>query len=245
MKPTMVACALVVCSVVACAFTLAAAPQNAPAPNTLSAADKAAGWKLLFDGESLDRWKTNAGQPSKAPVQDGCINPHGCGDYMLAYDEKLDDFILSLDFKMSKHCNSGVFLRTFPLVAGGDVGFNGLECQVFDSTGNGIQEMAAIYDLVAPRRNALKPQGEWNHMAIECRGSIINVELNGEHVTHMNLDEWDKPGKRPDGSDHKFGKIVWKDHARAGYIGLQDHGHDCWYKNIKLLPLTTASKPAP
>jgi hypothetical protein len=64
----------------------------------------------------------------------------------------------------------------------------------------------------------------------------VTVNVNGEQVTSINCDEWDQPGKRPDGSDHKFGKAI-KDFPRVGYIGLQDHGHDVWYKNIKLRPL--------
>jgi len=53
----------------------------------------------------------------------------------------------------------------------------------------------------------------------------------------MNLDEWGEPTKRPDGSTHKFTDTVWKNRPRHGYIGLQDHGSPCWYKNIRLLPL--------
>ena len=47
------------------------------------------------------------------------------------------------------------------------------------------------------------------------------------------LDQWTEKYKRPDGSDHKF-DVAYKDHPRKGHIGLQDHGSDCWYKNIKL-----------
>jgi hypothetical protein len=52
----------------------------------------------------------------------------------------------------------------------------------------------------------------------------------------MNLDEFSKPYLRPDGTRHKF-DIAYKDHPRKGYIGLQDHGAPCWYKNIKIKPL--------
>ena len=50
------------------------------------------------------------------------------------------------------------------------------------------------------------------------------------------LDQWPEKNKRADGTDHKF-DVAYKDHPRHGYIGLQDHGGDCWYKNIKLKPL--------
>jgi hypothetical protein len=70
---------------------------------------------------------------------------------------------------------------------------------------------------------------------ITCDRNRINVELNGEAVAQMDLDQWTEPNRRPDGSPHKF-DVAFKDHPRRGYIGLQDHGADCWFKNIKLLP---------
>jgi hypothetical protein len=82
----------------------------------------------------------------------------------------------------------------------------------------------------------MKPAGEWNHMQITSHSNLIEVELNGQIVSKMNLDEWPAVNKRPDGSMHKF-DVAYKDHPRTGYIGLQDHGSDCWYRNIKLKPL--------
>jgi hypothetical protein len=64
----------------------------------------------------------------------------------------------------------------------------------------------------------------------------VSVALNSEAVTEMNLDEWTEASKRPDGSAHKF-PFAYKDQPRKGYIGLQDHGADCWYKNIKIREL--------
>jgi len=57
--------------------------------------------------------------------------------------------------------------------------------------------------------------------------NIITVELNGEKVNRIDLDEWPQANRRPDGSEHKFDYAL-KDHPRKGYIGLQDHGADCW-----------------
>jgi hypothetical protein len=82
----------------------------------------------------------------------------------------------------------------------------------------------------------MKPPGEWNHMQITCDKNTISIEVNGSEVTRTDLDQWTTANKRPDGSDHKF-DVVYKDHPRKGYIGLQDHGSDVWYKNIKLLRL--------
>lgn len=208
------------------------------ADNELTAKEKAAGWLLLFDGKTLTGWQTSSRRPSKTPVEDGTINPHGCGGYMMIHENEWGDFVLACDFKISKDCNSGVFVRTFPLTPrpGKDVGFNGIEVQVLDSTTAGFHDTGAIYDLVKPTKNAMKPVGEWNHLVITCDRNLLTVELNGEKVNRMDLDEWKEPNKRPDGSPHKF-DIAYKDHPRKGYIGLQDHGAACWYKNIKLKPL--------
>jgi len=208
--------------------------------NTLSPEEQAAGWVLLFDGKTLDGWMTNRRTPGERPVEDGCINPHRAGGYMLVHERQQGDFVLALDFKISKGCNSGVFFRTNPLLADGPVGFQGLEMAIDDTTTAGMHDTGAVYDLVAPCRNAMKPAGEWNHAVITCNGPRVLVELNGERVAEMDLDEWGEVARRPDGSTHKFGEKAWKEHARTGYIGLQDHGADCWFKNIKLLPLGDA-----
>ncbi|MGP0067658.1 MAG: DUF1080 domain-containing protein [Isosphaeraceae bacterium] len=206
--------------------------------NTITPEEKKAGWTLLFDGKSLDGWKTSSGNPSKVPVEQGNINPHGCGGYMMIPEKAFGDFVLSLDFKISKGCNSGIFIRTYPLTPrpGKDVGFNGLEVAIDDTTTAGYHDTGAIYDLVKPSRNAMKPVGEWNHIVITCDGPKISVEVNGEVTTRMDLDQWTTANRRPDGSEHKF-DVAYKDHPRSGYIGLQDHGSPCWYKNIKLKPL--------
>jgi hypothetical protein len=157
---------------------------------------------------------------------------------MMVHKKEWGDFILSLDFKIAKGCNSGVFIRTSPLTTlpGKDVGYNGLEVAVDDTREAGFHDTGAIYDLVKPKTNAMKSVGEWNHMLVTCDKNVISVELNGSAVTRMDLDEWTTKNKRPDGSDHKFDE-AFKDHPRLGYIGLQDHGGECWYKNIKLKPL--------
>ena len=229
-------------TLLALSLTLAA-PLRSIDDNQLSASEKQAGWILLFEGSSLRGWQTSDEQPSKTSVQDAAINPHGCGGYMLIHEKTWDHFKLALDFKISPGCNSGVFIRTWPLKPrpGKDVGYNGIEIAIDDTTTAGPHDTGAIYDLVAPSENAMKPPGEWNHMLITCNQNEISVEINGKSVSHINLDEWTKPNLRPDGSPHKF-DVAYKDHPRKGYIGLQDHGSDCWYKNIKLLPLATTQE---
>lgn len=212
---------------------------RAGADNVLTAKEKREGWILLFDGKSLDGWMTSSHTESKKPVEDGCINPHGCGGYMMVHKEQRSDFILSLDYKITEKCNSGVFVRTAPLepYPGKDVGWNGIEVQIMDSPTADYYDTGAFYDLAKPTKQAQKPLGEWNHMVVTCKGPILQVELNGEKVNRIDLDAFTEPYKRPDGSAHKFDRAL-KNQPRKGYLGLQDHGSDCWYKNIKLKVLT-------
>jgi hypothetical protein len=206
--------------------------------NTLTEDERRAGWLLLFDGKTHAGWMNSDSSTPRTPVQDGTLNPYKAGHYMLVHTQQCSDFILSLDFKISKGCNSGIFVRTSSLTPrpGKDIGFNGIEIAIDDTTSAGYHDTGALYDLARPTRNAMKPAGEWNHIEIGCIGNRIEVVLNGEAVTRADLDEFKEPNKRPDGSAHKF-DVAYKDHPRRGYIGLQDHGQPCWFKNIKLRPL--------
>jgi hypothetical protein len=215
------------------------ADPDAGPVNALSDEERASGWQLLFDGKTLGGWKTDTGQPSRRPVEDGALNPHRCGGYMLIHEKEWGDFILTLEFKLSPGCNSGVFFRTFPLEPkpGGSVGYNGLEVAIDDQVRGERHNTGAIYDLVPAGKNAMKPAGEWNRLQLTCDRNIIQVALNGEFMSRMDVDEWKEPGKRPDGTAHKFAGVGYARHPRHGYIGLQDHGADCWYRNIKIRPL--------
>jgi hypothetical protein len=212
--------------------------KKLPRDNELSDQEKKDGWLLLFDGKTLSGWMNSNGTAPRTPVEDSALNPHRAGHYMLVHTQQWENFALSLDFKISKGCNSGIFIRTFSLTPrpGKDVGFNGMEIAIDDTTGAGYHDTGALYDLVKPARNAMKPAGEWNHFEITSRSNWVEVVLNGELVTQMDGDKFAKPNQRPDGTEHKF-DIAFKDHPRKGYIGLQDHGSPCWFKNIKLRPL--------
>ena len=217
---------------------LIATASTSAADNTLTDQEKKDGWLLLFDGQSTKGWMSIKEEPLPGRhVQDGSLNPHPC-NYMLIHEKAWENYKLSLDFKISPKCNSGIFVRTFPLMPrpGKDVGFNGIEIAIDDTKTAEFHDTGAIYDLVKPTKNTMKPVGEWNHIVITSDRNVLAVELNGETVSRMNLDEWPEPNKRADGTTHKF-DVAYKDHPRKGYVGMQDHGSECWYKNIKLLPL--------
>lgn len=168
-------------------------------------------------------------------LEDGEIQPapdkKAAGGYLWS-KEKFEDFTLSLEFKMSEKCNSGVFFRTDPknAVQGG------FEIQIFDSAGKdsvGTHDCGALYDAKAPSKNAAKPAGEWNQMVITAKGPMIKVELNGETVVDVNIDDWKTGNQNPDGSENKF-KTALKDLPRNNHLGIQYHGHPVWYRNLSI-----------
>jgi Domain of Unknown Function (DUF1080) len=220
-------------------FVLFATPSSArSADNELTPEDRGAGWTLLFDGKTLDGWIRSDGKPSNRGVDHEAINPHRCGAYMLVYDKEFSNFELKCDFKVTPNCNSGIFVRTYPLTPrkGRDVGYNGIEIAIDDGIKEGYHATGAIYDLSPVLVDATKPTGQWNHIEIKCDKSEITVELNGKQVNTVDLDKFTKANVRPDNTPHKF-DVAYKDHPKHGYIGLQDHGSPCWFKNIKLREL--------
>ena len=209
-----------------------------PADNTLTDAERKQGWRLLFDGRTTAGWMHSDGSAPKTTVEQSALNPHRAGHYMLVHTQQWADFLLSLDFKITNGCNSGIFVRTSSLTPrpGRDIGFNGLEIAIDDTSGAGYHDTGALYDLVKPVKNAMKPAGQWNHMEVACITNRIEVVLNGEPVMRADLGLFTKPNVRPDGTAHKFDE-AFRQHSRRGYVGLQDHGKPCWFKNIKLTPL--------
>jgi hypothetical protein len=204
------------------------------ADNELSPAEKAEGWVLLFDGADLRGWKNNNDKPVLAKIEEGAINPHGAGGYIMVYDKQFENFVLKCDVKMDEpYCNSGVFVRCGDLQ---EPVQSSLEVQVSHEREPGLHGFAAIYDLVAPTKNASKGPGNWDELEIRCEGPNVSVMVNGEKVSSINCDEWKEAGKGPDGSTNKYKKAI-KDFPRKGYIGLQDHGYNAWYKNIKVKEL--------
>jgi hypothetical protein len=126
--------------------------------NELTEKEKQEGWLLLFDGKTLNGWMTSDQKPSKRPVENGALNPYKSGHYMLVHEKQWSDFALSLDFKSSEKCNSGIFVRTASLTPRPekDVGYNGLEIAIDDTPGAGYTDTGAIYDLSKPAKNAMK-----------------------------------------------------------------------------------------
>lgn len=211
-----------------------------PKPNALTSAEKAAGWKLLFDGKTLNGWrgyKTEAvGEGWKA--QNGAIvlTAGKAGDIMTAAE--YGDYELSFDWKISEEGNSGVIYR---VGLGESASYRtGPEYQVLDNekaTDNkqGNHLAGSLYDIgpEAPR-NLPKPVGEWNNSRLVVRGWKVEHWLNGVQVVALDLAS---PQGKAAIAASKFKDWPKFASLSRGYIALQDHGHVVSYRSIKLREL--------
>lgn len=185
------------------------------------------GWQRLFKDDL-----SNAINPKKNwKMEDDVLARVDKGGDIWSKD-LYGNFILDLEFKVDKNTNSGVFIRTADIVKWLHTG---IEIQIHDSYGSKVGKhiCGAVYDCLAPETNPVKPAGQWNHMTIIAKDNIIKVAINGQWIIDMDLDNWTEAHKNPDGSDNKF-NTAYKNMARVGHFGFQDHGHPVWYRNIKV-----------
>ena len=172
--------------------------------------------------------------PGSWAVEDRVLTRKGGGSIWTKAE--YEDFILDLEFKVDSQTNSGVFFRTADI---NDPVQTGIEVQIYDSHGKEKAtkyDCGAIYDIQEPSANSVKPAGEWNRMTIMAKGSRISVVMNDRQVIDIDLDNWTEPNKNPDGTKNKF-NTAYKDSARVGAFGFQDHGKPVWYRNIRVKEL--------
>jgi hypothetical protein len=189
------------------------------------------GWKNLFEPDLSN----STMKPGSWAVEKGELYAKN-GETIWTKDS-YGNFVLDLEFKVSKEANSGVFLRSSDIK---NV-LAALEIQVHESTdGSKYGMVGAIYDAKPPSKDMAKPVGEWNRFTITCQDSKVAIVFNGEKVIDVDLNDWKEARKNPDGTPNKFSKAL-KDYARKGPIGFQGlHGKAAapvWYRNLKIKEL--------
>lgn len=208
-----------------------------PQPNTLSPAERAAGWRLLFDGRTTDGWRgfRQPGFPEKGwVVEDGVLKVLSGGGDLITTDQ-FGDFELVLEFMTTPKANSGIIFRATEEHS--TPWQTGPEFQILDDGGH---EMAAdhphsagsLYDLAPPAKGkVLRPAGEWNQARIILSDGRLRHYLNGTKLVDLRVDgdAWREliAGSKFKGYDG-FGV------RPRGHIALQDHGDQVWFRNIKL-----------
>lgn len=206
------------------------------ADNALTAKEKAAGWKLLFDGKSTAGWRGfKAAKPDPGwHVVDGALAPDPKTSKDILSEGSYGSFELAFDWKISPKGNSGVM---FHVTEDGDETYwSGPEYQVLDNAhGEKPPEQAgALYALYPPVGASPKPVGEFNQGRIVVHGTKVEHWLNGAKVVEYDMAS---PDFKARVAASKF--KAWPQFAASptGHIALQNHGNDVWYRNIKIRAL--------
>jgi hypothetical protein len=212
--------------------------------NSLSSKEKAEGWVLLFDGESMQHWRgfKKDEVPAAWTIEDDAIVLTGEGGGDIITREEYENFELVLDWKISEGGNSGIFFNVAE-----DDKFNytwqtGPEMQIIDDERhpdakqgkNNNRQAGTNYDLHPLSEPAVNPVGEYNTARLIVNNGNVQHYLNGKKVVEYTLwsPEWERMVK-----DSKFASMENYGRYRSGHIALQDHGDKVWFKNIKIRPL--------
>jgi hypothetical protein len=216
-------------------LALIAALSLSAQDNTLSDEEKKAGFKLLFDGKTLDGWRGwKKDKPTDAwKVVDGLLTLAGKGGDILTI-EQYENFELKIDWRVAPGGNSGIMYRVAETE--GAPYMTGPEYQVLDNAKhpdgkNPKTSAGSIYAVYAPAKDVSKPAGEWNSSKIVANGKKIEHWLNGEKTAEAEIgsEDW---AKRIADSKWKTAKKYGLE--TKGHIDLQDHGDKVEYKNIKI-----------
>lgn len=218
----------------ACAMPLAFAADSAP--NTLTEAEKADGWVLLFDGkdgsEHFRGYKMDK-LPEGWVAEDGALVRKGKGDIITK--EKYESFELHIDWKISEAGNSGIMLKV--LETHGPPYKTGPEAQIQDNVkGKDPQKAGWMYQMYAADKDTTNPVGEWNSFVLKCQKTPAGTYkcehwMNGEKYVEYEIgsDDWkEKLAKSKFANWEGFGT------ADAGHICLQDHNDLVSFRNIKI-----------
>jgi hypothetical protein len=194
------------------------------------AAAQAGEWTSLFNGRDLSGW---TGATDGYAVEDGLLVCRKDGGGNLYVDRPFSDFVLQFSFRMEPGGNNGVGIRA---VRGEDAAYHGMEIQILDDYApqwanlQPYQYHGSIYGVVAARRGALRPAGEWNVEEILADGDRVRVTVNGIVVVDANIREAGLPAT-VDGREHP-GLL-----NRSGYIGFLGHGSRVEFRDIRIREL--------
>lgn len=217
---------------------------GAPVPdtlNTLSEAEREAGWQLLFDGDSTAGWRgyQRDSMPAGWTVEEGALHFEGKGENSttIVTTGQYDHFELRLEWKIGPKGNSGIIYRATedtedPYRTGPE--YQVLDNRALDDPEGSKHQAGALYGLYAPSEDATRPVGQYNEARIVVRGDHIEHWMNGTKLLEAEIgsEEWQE---RVAGT--KFADWPQFAEATEGRIALQDHGHPVWFRDIKLLPL--------
>ncbi|USX11587.1 DUF1080 domain-containing protein [Oxalobacteraceae bacterium OTU3CAMAD1] len=231
------------------------------AQTSLTPAEKAEGWRMLWDGRTSEGWRAVKSDefPQKGWQMCGGVlsvqgsdgeESQGGGDIITK--QRYADFELSAEFKTTPGANSGIKIFTQPTLSAIDkvtgkptqIGSAiGLEFQVLDDERHpdaklgrdGNRTIGSLYDLIpAPKDKTVMPVGQWNQARIVSKGKLVSFWLNGKKTVEF---ERGSPAFRASVAGSKFKEIPQFGEWPDGHILLQDHGNNVSFRNIRIREL--------
>ncbi|MCA9300421.1 MAG: DUF1080 domain-containing protein, partial [Phycisphaerales bacterium] len=173
----------------ALASTLAACAAS-PEPNTLTDAQKADGWILLFDGSSTEHFRgfRKDAIPEKGwVVEEGALKVQkGGGGGDLVTKATFDHFEFRCEWKVAEGANSGIMYRVDE--EGNYPWLSGPEMQILDDEHHPdgrspLTSAGALYALIPSSTPNARPVGEWNSVRIVCKpDGTVEHWMNGAKI---------------------------------------------------------------
>lgn len=239
---------------------IAGQAQNTTHINMLSSAEKKEGWKLLFDGKTLNGWRSyySTDSPSKWTIEDGCLkNPKGTGRPRtgggdLMTDELFTDFDFRFEGSIQQGGNSGLiyFFQERQNNPGarmymGDDGTSpvGFEYQLLDDERNAdaiqngpLHAAGSLYFVFAPNdAKKLKPAGEFNESRIIVKGNHVEHWLNGAKIVSFDFGSQELKDAI---AKSKYKSVPGFGVKAPTHLMLQDHGDVIKFRNMKIRTLS-------
>ncbi|MCW5965980.1 MAG: DUF1080 domain-containing protein [Bryobacterales bacterium] len=237
--------ALLAVFIVAPAF--AQRTNSSPNHNVLTPAEATAGWRLLFDGDSLLGWRSFRKATVVADrwtVEDHCLHLYARsperqvgGDLMT--QELFGNFEFAFEWKAAPGVNSGVKYLVDEYLAPNrsPVSFE-YQIQVEKDSAQPIRQplhsTGALYDMLAPNGGVLRPDGAFNESRIVVRGALVEHWLNGEKLLEFNRQA---PEFRELVAKSKFARWAGFGMNGRGHITLQDHGGEIYFRRLRVRDL--------
>ncbi len=221
------------------------------------------GYFAIFDGKTFAGWRGYGKNymPSKWKVEDGAIHldskAKGEGGDIIFAHQFGPNFEFEMEWKIAEGGNSGIFYLAKETANADRTGLEPIyiscpECQVLDNERHpdaklgkdNNRQAGSLYDMIPAKPQNAKPAGQWNKIRIRVQDGTVTHFQNGVQVLQYKLwtPEWTKLLQ-----DSKFSEKAWPvafdllnncgGADRKGFIGMQDHGDDVWFRNIKVKEL--------
>ena len=198
-------------------------------------------WIVLFDGTSKDAWRGY--QKKDFPdtgwvVEDGAFKTVLGGEHVdLVTRRKFRNFELEVEWKVSPGGNGGIFYRAGE--EDKEIWHSAPEIQVLDDDRHGDGKnpktsAGSLYALIAPVGKQLRPVGEFNQFRLVLLGNHGEHWLNGVKVVEYELGS---PTLSRLIAQSKFKDLPRFAKLSEGHIGIQHHGQEVWYRNIRVREL--------